>query len=205
MANHLRFNYGPMASSKTLRLLALAHDLDEKGIQIMVLKPSIDNRDGEGIIKSRAGLQRKCAMFDKDDNLYKAIKAYRNVLASQLEKLRWVLIDEAQFLTEEQVDQLSDAVDNLDVDIACFGLRTDFMSRMFPGSKRLFELADDIEEIKSTCPCGERKTSVNARFDSDNNIVTDGEQVLVGGDDKYTALCRKCWKRLCADSGRPTE
>lgn len=183
-----------MASAKTLRLLSTAYNLEEKGVQIMVLKPSIDTRDGEGIVKSRAGLERKCIMVDKDVNLYKAIKAYKNVLASQLEELKWVLIDECQFLTEEQVDQLSDVVDFLDINVMCFGLRTDFQSHLFPGSKRLFELADDIEEIKSTCECGDRKTSINARFDENGEIITEGGQVEIGGNDKYRAICRRCWK-----------
>lgn len=183
-----------MASAKTLRLLSTAYNLEEKGVQIMVLKPSIDTRDGEGIIKSRAGLERKCIMVDKDVNLYKAIKAYKNVLASQLEELKWVLIDECQFLTEEQVDQLSDVVDFLDINVMCFGLRTDFQSHLFQGSKRLFELADDIEEIKSTCECGDRKTSINARFDENGEIITEGGQVEIGGNDKYRAICRRCWK-----------
>ena len=165
----------------------------------MVLKPALDTRDGEGVIRSRAGLERKCIMVDKDVNLYKAIKAYKNVLASQLETLKWVIIDECQFLTEEQVDQLSDAVDFLDVNVMCFGLRTDFQSHLFPGSKRLFELADDIEEIKSTCECGERKTSINARFDENGEIITEGSQVEIGGNDKYRAICRKCWKDKVRD------
>ena len=160
----------------------------------MVLKPALDTRDGEGVIRSRAGLERKCIMVDKDVNLYKAIKAYKNVLASQLETLKWVIIDECQFLTEEQVDQLSDSVDFLDVNVMCFGLRTDFQSHLFPGSKRLFELADDIEEIKSTCECGERKTSINARFDENGEIIIEGSQVEIGGNDKYVAICRKCFK-----------
>ena len=105
-----------MGSSKSARLLTTAYDFEEKGIQIMVLKPSLDTRDGEGIIRSRAGLERKCIMIDKEINLYKAIKAYKNVLASQLETLKWVIIDECQFLTEEQVDQLSDIVDFLNID-----------------------------------------------------------------------------------------
>ena len=138
-------------------------------------------------------------MIDKEINLYKAIKAYKNVLASQLETLKWVIIDECQFLTEEQVDQLSDVVDFLDVNVMCFGLRTDFQSHLFPSSKRLFELADDIEEIKSTCECGERKTSINARFDEDGEIVTEGSQVEIGGNDKYKAICRKCWKNKVRD------
>ena len=199
MDSKLYFYHGPMGSSKSARLLTTAYDFEEKGIQIMVLKPSLDTRDGEGIIRSRAGLERKCIMIDKEINLYKAIKAYKNVLASQLETLKWVIIDECQFLTEEQVDQLSDVVDFLDVNVMCFGLRTDFQSHLFPGSKRLFELADDIEEIKSTCECGERKTSINARFDDDGEIVTEGSQVEIGGNDKYKAICRKCWKNKVRD------
>ena len=199
MDSKLYFYHGPMGSSKSARLLTTAYDFEEKGIQIMVLKPSLDTRDGEGIIRSRTGLERKCIMIDKEINLYKAIKAYKNVLASQLETLKWVIIDECQFLTEEQVDQLSDVVDFLDVNVMCFGLRTDFQSHLFPGSKRLFELADDIEEIKSTCECGERKTSINARFDEDGEIVTEGSQVEIGGNDKYKAICRKCWKNKVRD------
>ena len=199
MSAHLRFYFGSMASAKSLRLLTTAYNFEEKGVQIMVLKPALDTRDGEGIIRSRAGLERKCIMVDKDVNLYKAIKAYKNVLASQLETLKWVIIDECQFLTEEQVDQLSDAVDFLDVNVMCFGLRTDFQSHLFPGSKRLFELADDIEEIKSTCECGERKTSINARFDENGEIIIEGSQVEIGGNDKYRAICRKCWKDKVRD------
>ncbi len=199
MDSKLYFYHGPMGSSKSARLLTTAYDFEEKGIQIMVLKPSLDTRDGEGIIRSRTGLERKCIMIDKEINLYKAIKAYKNVLASQLETLKWVIIDECQFLTEEQVDQLSDVVDFLDVNVMCFGLRTDFQSHLFTGSKRLFELADDIEEIKSTCECGERKTSINARFDEDGESVTEGSQVEIGGNDKYRAICRRCWKNKVRD------
>lgn len=195
----LFYLYGSMASAKSLRLLTTAYNFEEKGIQIMVLKPALDTRDGEGIIRSRAGLERKCVMIDKEINLYKAIKAYRNVLSAQFEELKWVIIDECQFLTEEQVNQLSDVVDFLDVNVMCFGLRTDFQSHLFPGSKRLFELADDIEEIKSSCECGERKTSINARFDEDGEIITEGSQVEIGGNDKYRAICRKCWKNKIRD------
>lgn len=199
MSAHLRFYFGSMASAKSLRLLTTAYNFEEKGVQIMVLKPALDTRDGEGVIRSRAGLERKCIMVDKDVNLYKAIKAYKNVLASQLETLKWVIIDECQFLTEDQVNQLSDVVDFLDVSVMCFGLRTDFKSQLFPGSKRLFELADDIEEIKSTCECGDRKTSINARFDENGEIVTEGSQVEIGGNDRYRAICRKCWKDKVRD------
>lgn len=199
MSKHLKFCYGSMSSGKTLKLLSTAYNLEENDIQIMVLKPSLDTRDGEGVIRSRAGLERKCIMIDEDVNLYKLIKAYRNVLASQLETLKWVIVDEAQFLTEEQVDQLSDVVDFLDINVMCFGLRTDFQSKLFPGSKRLFEIADELEEIKSSCECGEKKSSINARFDENGEIVTEGSQVEIGGNDKYKAICRKCWKNKIRD------
>lgn len=199
MASKLYFYYGPMGSSKTLRLLSTAYDFEEKGIQIMVLKPSLDTRDGKGIIRSRVGLSRPCLTIDKDVDLYKAIKSYSNALAAQFESLRWVIIDECQFLTEEQVDQLSDVVDFLDINVMCYGLRTDFKSRLFPASKRLFELADDIEEVKSTCECGKNKTSINARFDKNGDIIVDGDQIMVGGDESYRAICRKCWKDKVRD------
>ena len=199
MASKLYFYYGPMGSSKTLRLLSTAYDFEEKGIQIMVLKPSLDTRDGKGIIRSRAGLSRPCLTIDKDVDLYKAIKSYSNALAAQFESLRWVILDQCQFLTEEQVDQLSDVVDFLDINVMCYGLRTDFKSRLFPASKRLFELADDIEEVKSTCECGKNKTSINARFDKNGDIIVDGDQIMVGGDESYRAICRKCWKDKVRD------
>lgn len=195
----LKYVWGPMSGGKSLNLLSTAYNLEENGIQIMILKPSLDTRDGEGVIRSRAGLEQKCIMIDKEINLYKAIKAYKNVLAVQFETLKWVLIDEAQFLTEEQVDQLSDVVDFLNVNVMCFGLRTDFQSHLFPGSKRLFEIADDLEEIKSSCECGEKKASINARFDENGEIITEGSQVEIGGNDKYKAICRKCWKDKIRD------
>ena len=183
-----------MNSAKSMLLLTTAHNLEENGLEIMVLKPSADTRDGVGIIRSRVGIERKCINVDEDVNIYKAIKEYRNFLASQFIELKWVLVDECQFLTEQQIDQLSDVVDFLDINVICYGLRTDFQSKLFPASKRLFELADDLEEIKSTCACGDRKTSINARFDSDGNIVTEGSQVVIGGNDMYKPMCRRCWK-----------
>lgn len=194
-----------MSSSKTLRLLSTAYNFEEKNIQIMVIKPSLDTRDGEGIIRSRAGLERKCIMIDKDVNIYKAVKAYKNALLEESETLKWVIVDECQFLTEEQVDQLSDVVDFLDVNVMCFGLRTDFQSKLFPASMRLFEIADDIEEIKSSCECGERKTSINARFDGNGKIILNGTQVLVGGNETYRPICRKCWKKAVLEALSDTE
>ena len=199
MNSKLYFKFGCMNSAKSMLLLTTAHNLEDNGLEIMVLKPSADTRDGEGIIRSRVGIERKCTSVDNDVNLYRAIKDYRNFLASQFVELKWVLVDECQFLTEEQIGQLSDVVDFLGINVICYGLRTDFQSKLFPASKRLFELADDIEEIKSTCECGDRKTSINARFDSDGNIVTEGDQVVIGGNDMYKPLCRRCWKNKIRD------
>lgn len=192
----LHFIFGAMSSSKSLRLLATAHDFDEKNIPILVIKPSADTRDGTDIIKSRAGLERKCLSVDSNVNLYEFISKFNQLkMATFEEGIKWVLVDECQFLTEEQVDQLSDIVDFLNINVICYGLRTDFKSKLFPASKRLFELADGIEEIKSSCQCG-NKTSINARFNSEGKIITEGSQILVGGDDLYHAMCRKCWKKI---------
>lgn len=197
MSSHLKYFWGAMGSAKTLRLLTTAYNFAEKNIQFMVLKPSVDTRDGDGVIKSRVGLERPCVMINSSVDLFKAIKTYKNVLAAQFETLKWILIDECQFLTEKQVDELSDVVDFLDVGVMCFGLRTDFQSKLFPGSKRLFEIADDIEEIPSTCECGDNRASINARFNEDGSIVVQGDQIAIGGNDKYRPLCRKCWKLKC--------
>lgn len=192
----LFYYYGVMGSSKSLRLLATAHDFDEKEIPIMVFKPSADTRDDKETISSRAGLSRPCISIDQDINLYKAVNETNHIrMALQDEPIKWILVDECQFLTEEQVDQLSDIVDFLGINVMCYGLRTDFKSRLFPSSKRLFELADDIEEIKTTCKCG-KKASINARMSADGKIITEGNQILIGGDDVYKAICRKEWKEL---------
>lgn len=191
----LRFYHGTMASAKSLRLLTTAYNFEEKGLSFMVLKPSCDTRDGEDVIVSRIGLKRECISVNKDVNLFKAVEEYNNILKANLDKLEWILVDESQFLSAEQVEQLAEIVDEMDVEVMCFGLRTDFQSHLFEGSKRLMELADEIEEIKSRCSCG-RKTSINARFDNNGEIVFQGEQIVIGGNDRYRPLCRKCWMQL---------
>lgn len=188
----LYFYYGTMGSAKTLRLLTMAYNLEEKNIPFMVLKPSQDTRDGSGVIQSRVGLSRKCVMIDDNVDIYNAVLEYNKILLTQFSKLEWILIDECQFLSEQQIDQLGKIVDKLQIDVACFGLRTDFQTKLFTGSKRLMEIADTIEEIKSRCSCG-RQTSINARFDSEGEIVLDGDQVMVGGNELYTPICRKCY------------
>ena len=185
-----------MGSSKSLRLLALAHNFKEKGVEFVLMKPSKDTRDGTGIVKSRAGLEMPCISIDNNLNIYEYVKTYKLAIEiSDGALLRWVLIDECQFLEPEQVDQLADIVDLLGVNVMCYGLRTDFMSHLFPGSKRLFELADELSEVKSYCSCGDHKASINARISENGEIVTEGHQIMVGGDSTYQALCRKCWKK----------
>lgn len=179
----LRFYYGAMGSAKSMRLLTTAYNFDEKGINFLILKPSCDIRDGESTISSRVGLKRDCLSIDSTVNIVNFIG---------LKEIQWILVDEAQFLTKKQVEELAEMVDVFNVEVMCFGLRTDFQSNFFEGSKRLMELSDEIEEIKSRCDCG-RKTSINARFDENNNLLIDGEQIVIGGNDKYKALCRKCW------------
>ena len=195
MGSKFFFYFGVMGSSKSLRLLATAHDFTEKKIPIMVMKPSIDTRDGENKIKSRAGLEMPCISIGENDDLFKIIADENNrLLKENGEKLYWVFIDECQFLTEEQINQLSDVVDYLNINVSCYGLRTDFKSKLFPASKRLFEIADEFEEVKTRCECG-RKSSINARIKSNGEIIKYGDQILVGGDDMYHAMCRKCWKQ----------
>ena len=196
--NKLYFVHGPMGSAKTLKLLTMAYNFEENGIPFMVLKPEIDTRDGEAVISSRVGLQRECATVSPIDDIFAAVSAYNNIMLSTLSKLEWILVDECQFLTEKQIDQLARIVDELEIDVMCFGLRADFESKVFPGSKRLFEIADTIEEVKCRCSCG-RKAIVNARFDENKQIVTSGEQIMVGGNDIYKPLCRKCWNKLVSE------
>lgn len=179
-----------MGSAKTALLLTTAYNFEERGMEYMCMKPIIDNREKENVIRSRIGIERKCEWIYPDTDLYEfAKKMFEETLVVK----DWILIDEAQFLSSVQVDQLSRIVDDYGSNVICYGLRTDFQSHMFEGSKRLFEIADTIDEIKSTCTCG-RKTIINARIDSQGNIVTDGNQVEIGGDDKYVALCRNCWR-----------
>lgn len=190
----LRFFYGTMGSTKTLNLLTSAYQFEEKNIPFLCMKPSIDTRSEENTIESRIGIKRECVTIHQSYNIYSFINQYNQSSAALFQdKLKWILIDEAQFLSEEQIDQLASIVDDFDINVSCYGLRTDFKSNMFAGSRRLFELADTIEEIKSPCSCG-RKSIINARIDSNGNLVVLGKQVMIGGNDSYIPLCRKCWR-----------
>lgn len=186
----LYFKYGAMNSGKSLFLLATAHNFTERNIPYIIIKSFIDTRDN-GIIKSRALKSEKpCINVDSNSNLY-------SIAADALKdkSIQWILVDEAQFLTPKQIDELADVVDFLNIDVICYGLRTDFQTKLFPGSARLFEVADKFEEMKSTCACGNR-ASINARLDKDGKITKVGSPVEVGSEDKYITLCRKCFKKL---------
>lgn len=185
----LYFRYGTMGSAKTAMLLTQAYNFEERGLSYLCMKPIIDIRESKNVIRSRIGIERECVWIYADTNLYLAVK---ELFEATLDVPHWILVDEAQFLTTEQVEQLAQSVDDFGCNVVCYGLRTDFRGYLFEGSKRLFELADTIDEVKSTCTCG-RKTIMNARIDSAGNVITEGEQVEIGGNERYMALCRKCW------------
>ena len=183
----LYFKYGAMGSSKTAQALITKFNYEERGMSVWFIKPGTDTRDGEDIIKSRIGLFAKCyAVSDGED--------IRRIFDGQAKKYDVIIADECQFFSAAQIDMLRGIVNDYDIPVLCFGLRTDFMTRLFPGSLRLFEVADSISEIKTICDCGSKAT-VNARIDKDGRILTAGKQVLLGGNDRYIAMCHKCWRK----------
>ena len=191
----LYFKWGVMNSGKSLEILSRNYNFKERGIGTLVMKSTLDIRDSS-IIKSRAlNTEERCVPITPEDDIYKTIVRY---VAARIEaacpEIKWVIVDEAQFLSEQQVDQLARIVDELDINVLCYGLRTDFQTKLFPGSKRLFEIADKFEEMRSTCQCGER-ASVNVRIDNEGKVVTEGPQVECGSEDRYITLCRKCYKK----------
>ena len=183
----LYFKYGAMGSSKTAQALITKYNYEENDMKVWLIKPSADTRDGVQILRSRIGLTSVVEVMAPDVNIYDRF------METQMGTCNAVICDECQFLTEEQIDQLRAIVNDCNVPVMCFGLRTDFQTRLFPGSRRLMELADCIEEIKTMCDCGSKAT-VNARI-SDGYIVTEGAQVVLGGNDSYIAMCHKCYIR----------
>ena len=181
----LYFKYGAMGSSKSAQALITKFNYEEKGMSVWLIKPSVDTRDGADIIRSRIGLEAHAQVILPEDNIvekYHAAGTYDVIIT-----------DEAQFFTPEQIDQLRRLVDEDNLPVLCFGLRTDFLTHFFPGAMRLMELADSLTEIKTVCACG-RKATVNARIDTEGNVITEGSQVFLGGNDSYVAMCHKCWK-----------
>lgn len=176
------FYYGVMGSSKTANALMMRFNMEEHGKRVVLLKPSIDNRDGLTTVKSRIGLSAEALVVKTTE---KIVDTIGNMYDYDI-----LIVDEAQFLTKSQVDELRVMVDN-GVYVYCYGLKTDFMCNLFEGSKRLLEVADAIREIKSMCKCG-KKAIINARHNQ-GKIVYDGDQIDIGGNDKYQAMCHKCW------------
>lgn len=181
----LYFKYGAMGSSKSAQALITQFNYEELGMSVWLIKPSVDTRDGADIIKSRIGLQRSARIITPEQDIAEEY--------AKLPKHDVIIADEAQFFTPEQIDQLRSLVDDENLPVLCFGLRTDFQTHFFPGARRLMELADSITEIKTVCSCG-RKATVNARIDVSGRIITEGDQVFLGGNDSYIAMCHKCWK-----------
>ena len=187
----LYFKYGAMGSSKTAQALITKYNYEENGLQVWLIKPSADTRDGVDVLRSRIGLEAKVEIVTPEADVYKLF--CRNQKTSDV-----IIVDECQFLTEKQIDQLRAIVNDYDIPVMCFGLRTDFLTKLFPGSLRLMEVADTIQEIKTICDCG-NKATVNARIDENGHIVTQGAQVMLGGNDSYIAMCHRCWLRGIKD------
>ena len=183
----LYFKYGAMGSSKTANALITRFNYQERNMKVWLIKPSIDDRDGANIIRSRIGLEASADIMTPDTDIFSLFEeSHRDCDV--------IITDECQFFTPEQIDQLRKIVDVYNLPVMCFGLRTDFLTHLFPGSRRLFEVADSITEIKTICSCG-NKATVNARIDGSGNVVTTGGQILLGGNDAYIARCHKCWKK----------
>ena len=189
----LYFKYGAMGSSKTAQALITKFNYEERGMSVWLIKPATDDRDGAKIIRSRIGLTAEADVIAPGDDVKERFHAVgsRDV----------IIADECQFLTPRQIEELRDLVDEENIPVLCFGLRTDFQTKQFPGSARLFELADSITEIKTICEFGSKAT-VNARIDAAGRVVTEGEQVLLGGNDSYIAMCHACWRRRIREEAR---
>ncbi len=183
----LYFKYGAMGSSKTANALITRFNYQERDMKVWLIKPSIDDRDGANIIRSRIGLEAIADVMTPNADIFALFE-------KDHKDCNVIITDECQFFTSEQIDQLRKIVDVYDIPVMCFGLRTDFLTHLFPGSRRLFEVADSITEIKTICSCG-NKATVNARIDENGNVVTTGSQILIGGNDSYIAMCHKCWKK----------
>lgn len=182
----LYFKYGAMGSSKTANALITRFNYEERGMKVWLIKPAIDTRDGAAVIRSRIGLSAEAYSVAPDTNLFVEYEQNRDCDV--------IIADECQFFSAKQVDELRRIVDELNVPVLCYGLRTDFLTHTFSGSQRLFEVADSITEIKTICSCG-KKAIVNARIDGDGQIITEGGQIMLGGNDAYVAMCHSCWRR----------
>lgn len=186
----LYFRFSAMNAGKSTSLLQIAYNYEEQGQRVMLFTAGIDNRSGVGCIASRLGLQREASVFDAKTDFFALLGAAHG--------LACVLIDESQFLSPTQVSQLHRVAHLLNVPVICFGLRSDFQGNPFPGAAQLLTLADDLEEIKTICACG-RKATMNIRMDSQGHRVREGEQVEIGGNDRYQQVCARCFYKEPAE------
>lgn len=185
----LYFYYASMNAGKSTALLQAAHNYKEQGHHVLLIKPEVDDRSGSSNISSRIGLESLAIPFDAEANLYElTLRELRNT------KLSCVLVDESQFMTDEQVQQLCDVVDFNDIPVVCYGLRTDFQGNFFPGSGALLARADKLIELKGICHCG-KKANFVLRRDKAGRVVKEGDQVMIGGNDRYEAVCRHHHRR----------
>lgn len=184
----LYFRHGTVGSAKTLNLLAVAHNYRQQGKAVVLLKPALDDRFGKGNIKSRAGLEMQADVL---------VRADTNLLELNLEGVSCVLVDEAQFLSMGHIDQLREISFQKDVPVICYGLRTDFRTKLFPGSHRLMELADSIEEVKATCYFCNKKSIMNLKH-VDGKATLDGPSVQLGAEERYLPACYRCYHEQLA-------
>lgn len=183
----LYFRYSAMNAGKTTQLIQVKHNYEERGQNVLVLKPAVDKRDGTGKIKSRIGIECEAVILDGETDILKVVKQ-----ANDHKKVDCLLIDEAQFLSKQHVLQLCSVVDDLNIPCMAYGLRSDFKGNLFPGSEVLLSLADTIEELKTICWCG-KKALMNTRL-LNGKAVYEGEQIQIGGNESYISLCRKHWR-----------
>ena len=181
----LYFYYSAMNAGKSTSLLQSAYNYKERGMRPYIMSAAIDNRYSVGKVTSRIGLEAEAYLFHKEDNLFKILSE-----ENKKQGINCVLIDESQFLSRDQVKQLAIAVDDLDIPVLCYGIRTDFRGELFPGSQHLLAWADNLIELKTICHCGSKATMV-VRTDEKGNIINDGDQVVIGGNDRYQSMCRK--------------
>ena len=189
----LYFNYSTMNAGKSTALLQASYNYRERGMETYLITAKVDDRAGRATISSRIGIDAQADTFDETTDLFAAID--RRIKSTSL---ACVFLDEAQFLTPDQVWMLARAVDDLGVPVMCYGLRVDFQGRAFPGSAALLALADEMREVKTICFCGKKATMV-VRQDSEGNVLTDGAQVQIGGNETYVSLCRKHWREAVGD------
>ncbi|MEX0369620.1 MAG: thymidine kinase [Tateyamaria sp.] len=189
----LYFHYSTMNAGKSTVLLQAAHNYRERGMEPYLLTASFDNRAGTGRIASRIGIGAEADTFTQTDDLFATLAA-RQAKGS----VACVFVDEAQFLTEDQVWQLARAVDDLGLPVMCYGLRVDFRGKLFPGSATLLALADEMREVRTICHCGKKATMV-IRRDAEGHTITDGAQVQIGGNETYVSLCRRHWRDAVGD------